>query len=66
VRVNKGRARPTPQVERRRRAAAAGAAVRGRRQGEKPARARIPVLFEDEHLLAIDKPAGVAVMAAAA
>ena len=62
VRVNKGRAAAdTRRGGRRRGARAAGA--RGRAAGRAPpAPAReFPVLFEDEHLLAIDKPAGVAV-----
>ena len=64
VRVNKGRAGADTRV-------AAGDVVRlppVRISGkvaerlEKPAPAReFPILFEDEHLLAIDKPAGVAV-----
>nr|WP_205960701.1 RluA family pseudouridine synthase [Ramlibacter rhizophilus] len=64
VRVNKGRAAADDRV-------AAGDVVRvppvrlsaqvGLKQ-ERPAPAReFPVLYEDEHLLAIDKPAGVAV-----
>ena len=61
VRVNKGRARADSRV-------AAGDQVRlpplrlaeGRPQALVPAR-EFPILFEDEHLLAIDKPAGVAV-----
>jgi 23S rRNA pseudouridine955/2504/2580 synthase len=64
VRVNKGRAQADTRV-------AAGDVVRlpplrtSERAAEKletPAPAReFPVLFEDEHLVAIDKPAGVAV-----
>lgn len=63
VRVNKGRAGADTRVE-------AGDVVRipPVRQAEKPAAAdspaparEFPVLFEDEHILAIDKPAGVAV-----
>ena len=64
VRVNKGRARPTPAWRpatwcgcRR-----CGCRSKRRRSWTSPAPAReFPVLFEDEHLLAIDKPAGVAV-----
>ncbi len=63
VRVNKGRARPTPACDLGDEVrvpplrlsqpdAAAAAAVPPR---------EFPVLFEDEHLLVIDKPAGVAV-----
>lgn len=64
VRVNKGRAAADTRV-------ATGDVVRlppvriseaVARKQEQPAPAReFPVLFEDEHLLAIDKPAGVAV-----
>ena len=64
VRVNKGRAQADTRV-------AAGDVVRlpplrtSERAAEQPSRQRppreFPVLFEDEHLLAIDKPAGVAV-----
>jgi 23S rRNA pseudouridine955/2504/2580 synthase len=60
VRVNKGRARPTPACRGRRGARAAGARGRRAPRAAVPAR-EFPVLFEDEHLLAIDKPAGVAV-----
>jgi 23S rRNA pseudouridine955/2504/2580 synthase len=64
VRVNKGRASADSRV-------ASGDVIRippvrlsesVAAKAEKPAPAReFPVLFEDEHLLAIDKPAGVAV-----
>ena len=64
VRLNKGRAQPDTRV-------AAGDLVRlpplrtserAAQRSESPAPAReFPVLFEDEHLVAIDKPAGVAV-----
>ena len=64
VRVNKGRASADTRVE-------TGDVVRvppvrlsdnAAARAEKPAPAReFPILFEDEHLLAIDKPAGVAV-----
>lgn len=64
VRVNKGRAAADTRIE-------TGDVVRlppvrvsesAARKLEKPAPAReFPLLFEDEHLLAIDKPAGVAV-----
>jgi 23S rRNA pseudouridine955/2504/2580 synthase len=64
VRVNKGRAAADTRV-------AAGDVVRlppvrisekVAEKLEKPAPAReFPILFEDEHLIAIDKPAGVAV-----
>ncbi|MEO8655609.1 MAG: RluA family pseudouridine synthase, partial [Ramlibacter sp.] len=64
VRLNKGRAQADTRV-------AAGDLVRlpplrtserAAQRGESPAPAReFPVLFEDEHLVAIDKPAGVAV-----
>jgi 23S rRNA pseudouridine955/2504/2580 synthase len=64
VRVNKGRAAADTRVEE-------GDVVRlppvriseaVARKEEKPAPAReFPVLFEDDHLLAVDKPAGVAV-----
>ena len=64
VRVNKGRAQADTRV-------AAGDMVRlpplrtsesAAEKRDKPAPAReFPVLFEDEHLVAIDKPAGVAV-----
>lgn len=64
VRVNKGRASADTRVE-------AGDLVRvppvrtseaAALKAERPAPAReFPVLFEDDHLLAIDKPAGVAV-----
>jgi 23S rRNA pseudouridine955/2504/2580 synthase len=62
VRLNRGRARADTRV-------AAGDEVRVppvRRPDPAPAAAAVParefpVLFEDEHLLAIDKPAGVAV-----
>jgi 23S rRNA pseudouridine955/2504/2580 synthase len=62
VRVNKGRAGADTRVE-------AGDEIRVPpvRTAEKPAGAanaparEFPLLFEDEHLLAIDKPAGVAV-----
>ena len=61
VRVNKGRAAADTRV-------AAGDTIRlppvrvADRTDPKPAPARdFPVLFEDEHLIAIDKPAGVAV-----
>jgi 23S rRNA pseudouridine955/2504/2580 synthase len=64
VRVNKGRASADARVE-------TGDVVRippvrlsehAAAKAEQPAPAReFPVLFEDEHLLAIDKPAGVAV-----
>jgi 23S rRNA pseudouridine955/2504/2580 synthase len=64
VRVNKGRASADSRV-------AIGDVVRlppvrvseaAAAKAEKPAPAReFPVLFEDEHLIAIDKPAGVAV-----
>jgi 23S rRNA pseudouridine955/2504/2580 synthase len=61
VRVNKGRASADARVE-------TGDVVRlppvrvAEKAVDKPAPAReFPVLFEDEHLLAVDKPAGVAV-----
>jgi 23S rRNA pseudouridine955/2504/2580 synthase len=61
VRVNKGRASAETRVE-------SGDVVRvppvrvAEKNATRPAPARdFPVLFEDEHLIAIDKPAGVAV-----
>jgi 23S rRNA pseudouridine955/2504/2580 synthase len=64
VRVNKGRAAADTRV-------ASGDVVRvppvrlsaaAERKQERPAPAReFPILFEDDHLLAVDKPAGVAV-----
>jgi 23S rRNA pseudouridine955/2504/2580 synthase len=71
VRVNKGRAAADTRVAEGDQVrvppvrTAAGATVRGEAQpthslAHVPAR-EFPVLFEDEHLLAVDKPAGVAV-----
>jgi 23S rRNA pseudouridine955/2504/2580 synthase len=62
VRVNSGRAQASQRL-------AAGDRIRvpplrlaGREAGEAPAPAlELPVLYEDEHVLAVDKPAGIAV-----
>jgi 23S rRNA pseudouridine955/2504/2580 synthase len=63
VRINKGRVRPTPGCSPAMWCAAAGAVSdKVQEKAERPAPAReFPILLEDEHLLAIDKPAGVAV-----
>jgi 23S rRNA pseudouridine955/2504/2580 synthase len=64
VRVNKGRAAADTRVEAgdRVRLPPVRISERPAQKLDKPAPAReFPVLFEDEHLIAIDKPAGVAV-----
>jgi len=64
VRVNKGRAAADTRVEEGDivRVPPVRLAASAAQKLEKPAPARdFPLLFEDEHLLAIDKPAGVAV-----
>ncbi|HEX7891589.1 MAG TPA: RluA family pseudouridine synthase [Ramlibacter sp.] len=62
VRVNKGRASADDRVQDGDVVRVPPVRVSQSAETEKPAPAReFPVLFEDEHLLAIDKPAGVAV-----
>jgi 23S rRNA pseudouridine955/2504/2580 synthase len=62
VRVNKGRASADDRVEEGDVVRVPPVRVSQSAESEKPAPAReFPVLFEDEHLVAIDKPAGVAV-----
>jgi 23S rRNA pseudouridine955/2504/2580 synthase len=61
VRVNKGRAAADTRVSEGDQVRVPPVRVAGRDGGAKVPARSFPLLFEDEHLLAIDKPAGVAV-----